>query len=67
VKAGAEGRLFGSVTAADVAAAVQEQANVALDRKKLHVDAIKSVGTHQVTAKLHADVEFPLTVEVVAK
>lgn len=67
VKAGAEGRLFGSVTTADVAAAVEAQANIVLDRKKLHIDHIKTVGTYQVAAKLHHDVEFPITIEVTAK
>jgi len=67
VKAGAEGRLFGSVTAADVAAAIAEQAHIELDRRKLHVDTIKTTGTHQVSAKLHHDVEFPITLEVLAK
>ena len=67
VKAGAEGRLFGSVTAADVAEAVATQTNIQLDRKKLHVDHIKTTGTFQVSVKLHQDVEFPITVEVVAK
>lgn len=65
VKAGAEGKLYGSVTAADVAAAVEDQAHIALDRRHIHLDPIKSLGTHSVTAKLHADVEFPITVEVV--
>lgn len=64
-KAGSEGRLFGSVTAADVVAAVAEQAGVTLDRKHLDVDPIKSVGQHSVTAHLHSDVSFPITVEVV--
>jgi large subunit ribosomal protein L9 len=64
-KAGAEGRLFGSVTSADVVTAVQEQTGIELDRRKLHLDEpIKSVGTHQVPARLHADVEFVITVEV---
>ncbi|MEQ1874103.1 MAG: 50S ribosomal protein L9 [Ilumatobacteraceae bacterium] len=67
VKAGAEGRLFGSVTAADVAAAVEAQTKIALDRRKLHVDHIKSTGTYNVIAKLHHDVEFPISIEVVAK
>jgi large subunit ribosomal protein L9 len=64
-KAGSEGRLFGSVTSADVVAAVAEQAGVTLDRKHLHVDPIKSVGQHTVTAHLHTDVSFPITVDVV--
>lgn len=67
VKAGAEGRLFGSVTAADVVAAVEAQTKIALDRRKLHVEHIKSVGTYNVVAKLHHDVEFPIAIEVVAK
>ena len=67
VKAGAEGRLFGSVTAADVAAAIHDQANIDLDRRKLTVDHIKTTGTHQVHAKLHSDVEFPITLEVLGK
>lgn len=66
-KSGTEGRLFGSVTAADVAEAVAAQTNIQLDRKKLHVDHIKTTGTFQVSVKLHQDVEFPITVEVVAK
>jgi len=66
-KAGAEGRLFGSVTSADVATAVQEQTGIELDRRKLHLDEpIKSLGTHLVATRLHADVEFAITVEVVS-
>jgi large subunit ribosomal protein L9 len=66
-KAGAEGRLFGSVTTADVVDAVQAQTGVELDRRTLHIDEpIKSLGTHAVQAKLHADVEFAITLEVAA-
>jgi large subunit ribosomal protein L9 len=65
-KAGAEGRLFGSVTSSDVAAAVQAQTGIELDRRKLHLDEpIKSLGTHQVPTRLHPEVEFVITVEVV--
>jgi large subunit ribosomal protein L9 len=68
MKAGSEGRLFGSVTASDVVAAVSAQAGVDLDRRKVHLtEPIKSVGTHQVSVKLHSDVEFPVTVEVVGR
>ena len=64
-KAGTEGRLFGSVTAADVVEAVNTQAGVELDRRRLHLDEpIKSVGTHEVPVKLHSDVEFRITIEV---
>lgn len=66
-KAGGEGRLFGSVTAADVAQAIHEQANISIDRKKIHVEPIRTVGTHSVEVKLHHDVTFPVTVEVTKK
>lgn len=66
-RAGEAGKLFGSVTTADVVRAVEEQTNVTLDRRMLSVDeAIKELGSHQVTVKAHAEVQFPLTVEVVA-
>ena len=64
-KAGSEGRLFGSVTTSDIAQAIHAQANISIDRKKLHVEQIKSLGTYSVAVKLHADVEFPVSVEVV--
>jgi large subunit ribosomal protein L9 len=67
-RAGTEGRLFGSVTAADVAAAIESQANVRIDRRKLVLgEPIKTLGTHTVPVKLHAEVEFPVTVDVVAE
>lgn len=66
-KAGPEGKLFGSVAAADIVDAVRQQSGVELDRKQLVFEEhIKEVGTHQVFAKLHSDVSFPLTIEVVA-
>ena len=67
-RAGTEGRLFGSVTAADIAAAIESQANVRIDRRKLVLgEPIKTLGTHMVPVKLHADVEFPVTVDVVGE
>lgn len=66
-RAGSEGKLFGSVTTSDVADAVTAQTGIELDRRKLHLDEpIKALGTHLVPVKLHAEVEFPITVEVVA-
>jgi large subunit ribosomal protein L9 len=65
-RAGTEGRLFGSVTLADVADAVHAQKGIELDRKVLRLDEpIKSTGQHYVSAKLHADVQFQISVEVV--
>ncbi len=65
-KAGTGGRLFGSVTTADVVAAIANQTGIQLDRKQLELDPIKSVGQHTATARLHADVSFPVTLDVVA-
>ena len=66
-KAGTEGKLFGSVTSSDIVAAVEEQTGIKLDRKVVHIDdQIKTLGQHTVTASLHSDVSFPITVEVVA-
>lgn len=66
-KAGAEGRLFGSVTTADLVAAVEAQTGVALDRRKVHLDEpIKTLGAHEVPVRLHSAVELRLAVEVVA-
>jgi large subunit ribosomal protein L9 len=66
-RSGPGGKLFGSVTASDVVDAVATQAKVTLDRRRLQLDEpIKSLGTHEVPVKLHADVEFRVTIEVVS-
>jgi large subunit ribosomal protein L9 len=61
------GRLFGSVTSADVVEAVRAAGGPALDRRAVEVPGqIKSVGTHQVTVRLHPEVTTELNVAVVA-
>ncbi len=65
-KAGKEGRLFGSVTTADVVQAIAVQTGIDLDRKTIEIDPIKTVGQHTATARLHSDVSFPIRIEVVA-
>jgi len=65
--AGDSGRLFGSVTAADVVDAVRAAGGPALDRRAVDVPAqIKTVGTHAVTVRLHPEVTTELDVAVVA-
>ena len=62
-RAGEGDRLFGSVSMSDIAAAINDQD---IDRRKLEIaDAIKELGQYQVTVRLHSDVQFPVTVEVV--
>ena len=64
-KVGEEGRLFGSVTAADIAEAVSAQAGVEVDRKDVHLDEpIRSVGTHEVRVRLYPEVDPVITVDV---
>ena len=64
--AGEEGKLFGSVTAADVAEAIHAQAGVRVDRHDVHLDeAIRSVGTHEVRIHLFAEVDPIISVEVI--
>lgn len=65
VKAGPEGKLFGSVTTANIVDAVAEQTGVQLDRNRMHLtEPIKNLGTHEVPVRLHSEVQFPVTVEV---
>ena len=65
--AGDSGRLFGSVTAADVADAVRAAGGPALDRRSVEVPGqIKMLGTHAVTVRLHPEVTAELAVAVIA-
>jgi large subunit ribosomal protein L9 len=64
-RSGEGGRLFGSVTSTDIAEAVEAQTGVKLDRRKLSVEPIKTLGAHEVSVRLHHDVEVPITIEVV--
>src|SRR5437667_6507868 len=57
-RAGEEGKLFGSVTTADIAEAVGSQAGVSVDRKDVHLsEPIKSIGAHEVRVHLTQDVD----------
>lgn len=67
VKAGAEGRLFGSVKNDDVADAVKAAGLGDLDKRKIHITSpIKSVGTHEATVRMRDDVTAVITLQVVA-
>ncbi|MCJ1708492.1 50S ribosomal protein L9 [Microbacterium sp. VKM Ac-2923] len=67
VKAGNEGRLFGSVKTADVADAVKAAGLGELDKRKIQItSAIKSVGEHEATVRLRDDVTAVITLQVVA-
>jgi large subunit ribosomal protein L9 len=67
-RAGDGGRLFGSVTTADIVAAVKDAGGPALDKRRVELPSahIKTLGTHTVTVRLHPEVNASLDVEVVA-
>jgi len=64
-KAGENDQLFGSVTAQDIAAAL-EKAGYTIDRKKINLaEPIKTLGEYKVTVKLHREVSVELPVHVI--
>ena len=66
VRAGANGRLFGAVTPADVADGIAAAGGPRVDRRKVELpQAIKSVGEYTVHVRLHADVRAAVTLAVV--
>ena len=66
-RAGEGGKLFGSVTASDVADAIQAQRGIEVDRRRVGLDEpVKELSELDVTVKLHTGVEATLTVVVVA-
>ena len=67
-RAGEEGKLFGSVTATDIAGAIEARLDTPIDKRGVVLDEpIRSIGTHEVKVKLYHEVEPILTVEVVAQ
>ena len=67
-RAGEGGKLFGSVTAADIVAAVKDATGVELDRRKITLaEPLKALGPAEVPVQLHADVTVTVAVEVVAE
>jgi large subunit ribosomal protein L9 len=67
-RAGEEGKLFGSVTATDIAEALSAETGVVVDRRDIHLDEpIRSIGTHEVTVHLHPEVDPVITIDVRAQ
>ena len=60
-----EGKIFGSVTSADIATALAEK-EIVVDRKVISVDSIKTVGEYEAVAKLHREVKATVKFSVVA-
>jgi large subunit ribosomal protein L9 len=65
-QAGDEGRLYGSVSVGDIAEGIRKFTGIELDRKHIELAApIKAIGLHEVKIKLHPEIEFPLTIDVI--
>ena len=66
-KAGEEGKLFGSITAQDIAEALGRQGH-AVDRRRIELEhPIKTLGEHTVSVRIHPDVHAEVRVSVVAE
>ncbi len=66
-RSGEGGKLFGSVTNADVARAIEEQLGQSVDRHDVRLEEpIRSLGQHEVTVHLHEQVKATVAVEVIA-
>lgn len=64
-KGGANGKLFGSVTAKEISTLVSNQFGVKVDKRKISVDDIKAFGTYNAEVKLHPQVTVDFKVQVV--
>ena len=63
-KAGANGKLFGSVTAKDVAAKIKEEMNIDIDKRKISMTDIKAFGTVKAEVKVYQGVVATISVQV---
>lgn len=67
-KVGTGTKLYGSITAADVADAIKTEKGVTVDKRRVGlVDPIKTLGTYTVPVRLHSDVSVPVVVEVMTE
>ncbi len=65
-QAGDEGKLYGSIGAGDIIEGIKKFTGVELDRKVVEIpEPIKAIGLHEVTIRLHPEVEFPITIDVI--
>lgn len=68
VKAGTSGKIFGSVTAVQIAQAIKDQLDIEIPRKKIELEEdFKEVGTYTATINLHKEVVSKLLIELVAE
>ena len=64
-KTGENGKMYGSVTPANIIEQLQEQFEIKLDRRKLHIEEpIRTVGDHEIELRLHSEVRTSLKIRV---
>ena len=63
-KAGQNGKIFGSVTAKEVAAEISKQFGVTVDKRKITMDDIKNFGSYKIEVKLYTNISAEMTVMV---
>jgi large subunit ribosomal protein L9 len=65
-QAGDEGQLYGSVAVADVVEGIKRFTGIELEKGQVQIgQPIKAIGLHEVQVKVHEDVEFPLTLDII--
>ncbi len=64
IKAGKDGKVFGSVTGKEVVEAISKELKVDIDKKKIVMDPIKTIGVTPVNIKLHKDISAVVNVSV---
>ena len=65
-RAGDEGKLFGSIGDADIAAAITKFTGITVDRRIVELDApIREIGLHEVMLRPHSEIEFAVTLDVI--
>jgi large subunit ribosomal protein L9 len=65
-QAGDEGQLYGSVGVGDIVEGIKRFTGIELERHMIEIDeSIKAIGLHEVQVKVHPEVEFPLTLDVI--
>ena len=65
-QAGDEGKLYGSIGVADVVEGIRKFTGVEVDRKTVVLgQPIRAIGLHEIQVKLHPEVEFPITLDVI--
>ena len=64
IKAGKDGKTFGSVTGKEVAKAIMDEAKIEIDKKKIVMEPVKALGEQHVKLKLHKDINAEIIVKV---